>query len=147
MVLGNVAASPLHGSSRSNQVSAISSALRRTPCCLGRRFGGDITIIEQARRSSLLYLLTSVHVRPLPAPKSSKKVRKLGPSERQEKNTNLPPRGQTRCRRYYSSTLNLKTRLIKIFRDLPGQVATKLETSGLLYTTQGDGSASQTGVG
>ena len=107
-MLGNVAASPLHGSSRSNQVSAISSALRHTPCCPGRRFGGDITIIEQERRSSLLYLLTSVHVRPLPAPKSSKKVRKLGPSERQEKNTNLPPRGKKVLARPI-----LKTRLIQ----------------------------------
>ena len=61
MVLGNVASSPLLDSTRSMQLSAISSTPSRTPCGPLLRFGRRITSIERLGGSPLVPRLLSFH--------------------------------------------------------------------------------------
>ena len=108
MVLGNVASSPLLDSTRSMQLSAISSTPSRTPCGPLLRFGRRITSIERLGGSSLVpRLLRSFHWE-----YRSKECaeRNLARRDIHIINTNLTSRGKKLLKLLIS-----KTRLIKIF--------------------------------
>ena len=114
MVLGNVASSPLLDSTRSMQLSAISSTPSRTPCGPLLRFGRRITSIERLGGSPLVpRLLRSFHWEY--RSKECAELRNL--EETYILNTNLTSRGKKLLKLLIS-----KTRLIKIFevyRDKP----------------------------
>ena len=112
MVLGNVASSPLLDSTRSMQLSAISSTPSRTPCGPLLRFGRRITSIERLGGSPLVpRLLRSFHWEYLAAKYRSKECAELrNLEETYILNTNLTSRGKKLLKLLIS-----KTRLIKIF--------------------------------
>ena len=109
MVLGNVASSPLLDSTRSMQLSAISSTPSRTPCGPLLRFGRRITSIERLGGSPLVpRLLRSFHWEY--RSKECAELRNLARRDIHIINTNLTSRGKKLLKLLIS-----KTRLIKIF--------------------------------
>ena len=106
-MLGNVASSPLLDSTRSMQLSAISSTPSRTPCGPLLRFGRRITSIERLGGSPLVpRLLRSFHWEY--RSKECAELRNL--EETYILNTNLTSRGKKLLK-----LLIKKTRLTKIF--------------------------------
>ena len=122
-MLGNVASSPLLDSTRSMQLSAISSTPSRTPCGPLLRFGRRITSIERLGGSPLVpRLLRSFHWEY--RSKECAELRNLARRDIHIINTNLTSRGKKLLKLLIS-----KTRLIKIF-EVYRDKSSILEDSG-----------------
>ena len=129
-MLGNVASSPLLDSTRSMQLSAISSTPSRTPCGPLLRFGRRITSIERLGGSPLVpRLLRSFHWEY--RSKECAELRNLARRDIHIINTNLTSRGKKLLKLLIS-----KTRLIKIFEVYRDKTRRRAEVSAMRMQEQ-----------